>query len=664
MFGRKTTGINEHLFVDVAPLHELTPEEIFTDSFGGDQSDATTDPYLEVPVGYKPIKVIFGVFFGVLVVLGSYLSYLAMVRGEQNYAIAQSNAQRIYKIGPSRGEIYDRNGTVVATSTKAFNLIANPTRFNTEEEVVKASQELYREYPLGPSLETIQEKLLNGYERNLGHIVLFKNLDSETVANMSETIDRHQAFYLQETSIRYYPFEKEFAHIVGYSAAVGEKEMASVPDYALSDQVGKQGIEYYFEQDLRGLDGLFVKFVGIQGGVEEEKLLREPHPGGSITLTLDERLQRIAHEELAQGMSELGITSGAVVAIDPRDGAVRALVSMPDFDPNAFSRGLTQEQAAEYFTTSDRPLFNRVTMGTYPSGSTIKPLVAIAALEEGVISPLKNIATNGFIRVVSVFDPSVSWTFLDWKNHGVVDMRRAIAVSSNVYFYTIGGGYQGQDGLGIDRLASWLSTFNWGKKLGILFDAESPGMVPTPDWKKETIGEDWYIGDTYNTSIGQGNILATPLQIAASISSIANNGTLYTPYAVSKVTRPDGTSRLYFPDAIAQHIASDDSLRVAREGMRDAVSEGSSQILKSLPISFAGKTGTAEIGDGENHGMFVGFGPYENPEITIVVLLERGEGSTNAVYVARDIIQRYYGGDEPAAAPVKGASELSTAPQE
>jgi len=662
MFGRKTTGVGEYLFVDVAPLQELAPEEILPDSLGGGQRD-TSEPYLEVPLGYGLVKLLFGAFFGVLVVLGAYLSYLVATQGDQNFAIAQSNAQRIYKIGPSRGEIYDRNGVVLATSTKAFNLIANPTRFENESEVASAAQELYRAYPIGPSLDSITEKLLNGYRRNLGHIVLFKNLDSETVAGMSEIIDRHDAFYIQETSIRYYPYGEEFAHIVGYAGAVSEEEIAAVPDYARNDQVGKQGIEYYFEQDLRGLDGLFVKFVGIQGGVEEEKLLREPNKGASATLTIDERLQRIAHEELAEGMAELGITSGAVVAIDPRDGAVRALVSMPDFDPNAFSRGLTQEEATEYFTTSNRPLFNRVTMGTYPSGSTIKPIIAIAALEEGVISPLKNIVTDGFIRVTSVFDPSVSWTFLDWKNHGIVDMRRAIAVSSNVYFYTIGGGYQGQEGLGIDRLASWLTKFNWGRKLGILFDSESAGRVPTPEWKEETIGEEWYIGDTYNTSIGQGNILATPLQVATSISAIANNGTLYTPYAISRLQRPDGTSRLYFPDAIATQVASPESLLVAREGMRDAVNEGSSQILKSLPITFAGKTGTAEIGDGENHGMFVGFGPYENPEITIVVLLERGEGSTNAVYVARDIIQRYYGGEEPVAGEPSGDEELSTPPE-
>lgn len=660
MFGRKTIGVGEHLFVDVAPLQELSPEEILPDSYGAAGGDVAEDPYLEVPVGYGLIKALFGAFFCVLVLLGGYLSYLVTTRGDQNYAIAQSNAQRIYKIGPSRGEIYDRNGTVLATSTKAFNLIANPTRFNGEQEVVDGAQELYRAYPAGPSLTTITEKLIQGYRRNLGHIVLFKNLDSGTVAGMSETIERHDAFYLQETSIRYYPYAEEFAHIVGYAGAVSEEELAAVPDYARSDQVGKQGIEYYFEQDLRGLDGLFVKFVGIHGGVEEEKLLREPNKGASATLTVDERLQRIAHEELSQGMAELGITSGAVVALDPRDGAVRALVSMPDFNPNAFSRGLTQDEAAQYFTTSNRPLFNRATMGTYPSGSTIKPIIAIAALEENVISPLRSMVTNGFIRVTSVFDPSVSWTFLDWKNHGVVDMRRAIAVSSNVYFYTIGGGYQGQDGLGIDRMATWLTKFNWGKKLGILFDAESSGLVPNPEWKKETIGEDWYIGDTYNTSIGQGNILATPLQIAASISAIANNGTLYTPYAVSRLERPDGTTKLFFPDAITQGIASAESLRVAREGMRDAVNEGSSQILKSLPITFAGKTGTAEIGDGENHGMFVGFGPYENPEITIVVLLERGEGSTNAVYVARDILQRYYGGDEL----VQEGQELSTSAEE
>lgn len=634
----------DDLFIDTASYQELSPEEILTDSFADAKGAIATEGHLEVPLSLGKIRLFFGVFFAILGLLASYLSYMAIAQGEERSLIAQGNAQRVYKIGPSRGEIYDREGRVLATSAPAFNLIANPSRFEDEGAARAAAAQLKRFYP-DVDQERVATKLVQGYRRKLGHMVLLKNLDEETVGHLSEMIESQPALYIQESQIRSYPFGEQFAHLVGYAAAVSEEEIASVPDYSVSDQTGKQGIEYYFEQDLRGLDGLFVKFVGINGSVEEEKLLREPLLGANLTLTVDARLQEIAHEELQRALGKHGISSGAVIVLDPRDGAVRALVSMPDFDPNAFSRGLNQNQAREYFQSSSRPLFNRVTMGTYPTGSTIKPLLAIAALEENVISPLQNILTQGFITVRSVFDPSVAWTFLDWKNHGVVDMRRAISVSSNVYFYTIGGGYEGREGLGIDRMARWLEAFNWGRKLGINFDTEASGLIPTPEWKKEKIGEQWYIGDTYNTSIGQGNVLATPLQIASSVATIANGGTIYTPYAVSRLDRPDGTSRMYFPDIIEEQVASPASIQVAREGMRQAVLDGSSQQLQSLPLSFAGKTGTAEIGDGENHGLFAGFGPYENPEIAIVVLLERGEASTNAVYVARDILQRYYGGE-------------------
>ena len=345
----------DDLFIDTAAYQELAPEEILTDSFAvSANGEIAAEPQLEVPLPLGKVRFFFGIFFAILGVLALYLSYMTIAQGEERSLIAQGNAQRVYTIGPSRGEIYDREGTVLATSAPAFNLIANPSRLEDEGAARAAAAQLARFYP-DISQETVATKLLQGYQRKLGHMVLLKNLDEETVGRLSEMIESQPAFYIQESQIRSYPLAEDFSHLVGYAAAVSEEEVASVPDYSVSDQVGKQGIEYYFEQDLRGLDGLFVKFVGINGSVEEEKLLREPSVGANLTLTVDARLQHIAREELERALGEHGITSGAVVAIDPRDGAVRALVSMPDFDPNAFSRGLNQEQAKEYFQSSSRP---------------------------------------------------------------------------------------------------------------------------------------------------------------------------------------------------------------------------------------------------------------------------------------------------------------------
>jgi len=645
----------EGVFIEKQDITGASLEEMLSDSMLLNDNNQGV-PHLRILVGGITIKTFLFAFIALCCFLVFYVVYLFVLKGEENSLIASHNAQTVYHVGQSRGEILAVDGTVLVSSKIAFHLMANPSLFESEEEIKRAMDALSHSNPRFHR-DIVQEKVLNAFEKNLGSVLLLKNLDDEEIAGITDILVRYSGLSLQETSIRFYPYQQQFAHILGYMAEVSYDDIVQNNEYALLDQRGKQGVELYYEDHLRGKDGIFVKYKNEKGVIEEEELLRPVEKGGTVTTTLMPRLQQIAYEELSSALQRLSArsrtaedeeqdetdqSSGAVVVLDPRTGAIRASVSIPSFNPNDFSKGLTQEQAQYYFSDSSGVFFNRVTSGLYPSGSVVKPLIAVAALEEDIIDDTTVIHTKGSITVESIFNPDVSWTFLDWKDHGPVDMRQAIAVSSNAYFYAIGGGYNNQKGLGIDKIVEWLNAFHWGKSLGITFDNEVSGRIPTPQWKEETQKRGWYIGDTYNTSIGQGDLVVTPLQIATAISAIANGGTLYKPFVVSHIEYEDRSYARYFPDAIAEGIADSSSLAVAKQGMRNAVIAGSSTLFQSLDVPFAGKTGTAQIGRERNHALFVGFGPYDDPEFVIVVLLEKGQNSVYAVQVARAIFQRYY----------------------
>ncbi|MGB4943408.1 MAG: penicillin-binding transpeptidase domain-containing protein, partial [Candidatus Moraniibacteriota bacterium] len=313
-------------------------------------------------------------------------------------------------------------------------------------------------------------------------------------------------------------------------------------------------------------------------------------------------------------------------ALDPRSGAVRALVSYPGYDNNLFSGGIASDEYAALIENLAHPLFNRVTSGEYPPGSTIKPVIAAAALAERIVTPATTIESRGGISVGKFF-------FGDWKAHGFTDFRRAIAVSSDVYFYTLGGGYGGIAGLGMERMKHYEQMFGYGAVTGIDLPGEVDGFLPDPDWKMETIGERWYIGDDYHAAIGQGFVTATPLQIVNSIAAIANGGTLYVPHV------RDG-------NWVSKPVPiSPDILSVVREGMRETVTEGTAQSLQTLPVAVAGKTGTAQYGnEDKTHGWFVSFAPYEHPELALIVLVEgQPKDSTyHAVPITKAVYEWYF----------------------
>ena len=649
------------------PLHassDITPEDVFSDASSPLFEDG--EQKLEVPVNPASTHLFFMGIFAILVFLAGYGVYLNVRYGNEYKALATLNAQRVHDMSAPRGEIMSSDGEVLAYSELGFNLMLDPSKL-PEEETEDLSVSLAGYFDRFSS-DYFYKIISSAQERNLGSLVIAKNLTESEVSRVRSLLMDYPQLSLEERPQRVYPHGSVYSHLIGYTASITSEEAEKLSGYSLSDNVGKKGVEFYYERFLRGTKGLFAKFVTARGDVVEEKVLQPVKEGSSIHLTLDNKLQTETYQILKDSLREYGITSVAAVVMNPSNGDILAMVSLPDFDPNHFVTGLTEGQAEAYFQDPTSPLINRVALGEYATGSVIKPLIAAAALEEGIISADKVLQTHGYISVPSVYDPSIVYRFNDNKNHGAVDMRGAIAVSSNVYFYTIGGGYESQKGLGIERMARWLKEFGWGTQLGINFGSESSGRVPDPEWKMEVKGERWQIGDTYNASIGQGDILATPLQVAAATSVFANGGTLFRPNIVSGIYSQDGVMQESAKnDIINENFLSQSSVNVVREGMRQAVQTGSSIYFRNLPVTSAGKTGTAQTAR-KNNAWFTGFAPYENPEVVVTVLLEEGEGSNNAVRVAYRILDSYFRISSPELypepVPVQVAPEAETVPEE
>jgi len=378
----------------------------------------------------------------------------------------------------------------------------------------------------------------------------------------------------------------------------------------------------------------------VYGNPVAQKIISQPASGQSLVLHLDSGLQNKLNQALERTMSNIGAETGAAIALNPQTGGVLALTSFPNFDNNLFSQGMSEEQWQVIDKDTNNPLFNRVISGEYPTGSTIKPLIASAGLQENLISPEKNILCQGLIEVEHRYDPEIIYKFHDHAIHGWTDLRKAIAQSCNVYFYRLGGGYEDQDGLGPTRIKKYLQLFGWGETTQVDLSGEAEGLIPDPVWKKDVIGEAWWDGNTYYLSIGQEYLLATPIQVAASFAAIANGGTLYQPQIVQKILAGEEIQ----PKIIRKDFIAPENLQVIREGMREAVTYGSSVLLSSLPVKAAAKTGTAQTWQEDvYHNWLTVFAPYENPEIVLTIVIENVRGMQVATLpIAQEVLTWYF----------------------
>ena len=385
-----------------------------------------------------------------------------------------------------------------------------------------------------------------------------------------------------------------------------------------------------------------MRTVEVDALGREKQVVSEDVPidGYNIVLTLDQKLQKVAERALSETMKKMGKKRGAVIISDPRTGGIRALVSLPAYKNNDFARGISSQAYSELLSDPSRPLFNRALYGEYPSGSTIKPLVAAAALQEGVVTPSTTVRSTGGLRIGE-------WYFPDWKSggHGTTNLAKALAQSVNTYFYMVGGGYGEFKGLGVEKLVSYFQKFGLGTLTGIDLFGERDGFVPTQKWKEEVKNEPWYVGDTYHIAIGQGDIVVTPLQVNAFTQYFANGGVNYRPHFFESFLDESGErGDVRKPEVMKEKIVDTRHVEAVREGLREAVVSGSARRLSTLPVASAGKTGTAQWHSWKSpHAWFTGWAPYENPELVITVLVEEGEeGSRAATPVAYDILKWYF----------------------
>ena len=380
---------------------------------------------------------------------------------------------------------------------------------------------------------------------------------------------------------------------------------------------------------------------------------RLPAPASAWILTVDLDLQQKVTEILQQAMTD-GSRNAAAVVLDVHTGEVLAMVSLPSFDNNLFSGNLTDEQLQALLDNPGRPLLDHAISEMYPPGSIFKQVTGTAALQEGVATPSTTITSYGYITVPNQYDPSVRYVFRDWSALGTLNFYSGVAMSSDVYFYYLAGGYyeNGREvfrGLGVENLARYARAFGLGSTTGIDLPGESPGLVPDPAWKDKTLHEPWVTGDTYNMGIGQGYLATTPLQMALVTAAIANGGDVLVPRVVKDVVDAEGNVVVPFQRTVRRHLPVDPSnLSIFQEGMRQAVSWGTAKNASVSGIQVAGKTGTAEFGeplaDGthETHAWFSGFAPFQDPQVAVVVFLEKGNGAINAAPTAARILDYYF----------------------
>lgn len=583
------------------------------------------------------------ILFVLVTTLGVRLFSLQVGAHEHFTTLSENNRLRIEPIPPTRGLIFDRNGVLLAENRPAYQLEVTVEQAGDLDLLLERLSRLVDLSPL--EIERFRASIRQ--RRPFQPVLLKSGLDDESVARIA--VARHElpGVEIEARPVRHYPLGADFAHVVGYVGRINEQDLLRLDtrNYAGTSHTGKTGVERYFEDILHGTTGHKQVEVNAQGRVIRELSAVPPVPGKDLVLSIDVELQRAARDALAPH-------DGAVVAIDPATGEVLALVSKPGFDPNPFVHGISHRDFAALQADPHKPLFNRALSGQYPPGSTLKPIVALAGLEENVTTAERRMFATGYFQI-----PGHERRYRDWRRggHGWVDMSRAIAVSSDVYFYDLGFK------LGIDRMAPMFGAFGIGSRVGIDATGERPGILPSREWKRSVQNLPWFPGETVITAIGQGYMLTTPLQLADVASTLANRGQRVQPRLLRAIR--DGSNGdpvmqpvRHLPPVIAREAHWDviHDAMVESVHARHGTAWGSIGSNPPAGYRIAGKTGTAQVfslaPDQEydqdtldrslwDHALFLAYAPAEAPTIAVGVLVEHGgSGGRVAAPVARKVI--------------------------
>ncbi len=647
------------------------------------------------------------------VVLAVRIYQIQILQHRQYAGEADTNRYDTVSIAATRGIIEDRNGVQLAVNVASANVTVTPALLPDDEAQTNAEMERLAgllNIPLSGELNTVDERgipqrsLMTMIQEGQGiapykPIVVKSDVD-EGIAR--QIIAEHLNFPgvdVEWVSVRDYPTGALTSQIIGYMGPIpGERAQDfEAQGYVLDrDRIGYDGAEFAFQDLLAGTPGLQIVERDVAGQIIRTIGESRPaQPGYSIRLTIDADLQRAAQKALVDQINALkklhpdnpiGYDRGVVIASNPRTGEILAMVSWPTYDNSRFARSIDYPYYLQVWQDPLHPLFNQAVNSLYPPGSIFKLMTGTAVIEEGVVTPDQKINDPGKIQLENRYypnDPGQAQTFVCWKKdgHGEVDFIHAIAWSCDVYFYKVGGGFQDEVpgfGLGITRLGAWMKIFGLGQPTGIELAGEAAGFIPTPAWKRQTWGENWSTGDTYNSAFGQGYVLATPLQMLGVVNAVANNGMRPTPTLVREIIDADGRVVKGFQpmytdmhQAVADYWKTtygvdypatlDHTLSLVQQGMRGAVTfEGGTALAAQtdyLPyVPIAGKTGTAEFcdniaaaldqcipGNWPSHAWFMGYAPYGNPEISVVAFIYNGgEGSIIAMPVAAEVMDAYF----------------------
>jgi len=590
----------------------------------------------------KRFKIVFAVISIMICLLIIRMWHLQVLRGDELKQRSENNSVRLRKIKPLRGLILDTNGQVMVDNQPSFDIIFVPPHARNIDDVAYKLRNLLA----ARSLALTSEIPSLGKKRWFPPVKLDKNISIEKLAIIETHTADLPGVTVEVVPIRKYLSGEMTAHLIGYTGEISPEELKKDTNSSLSvgDIIGKDGLEKYLDQYLKGKSGAEQVEVNVLG--KEIKVIGkiEPVSGYNVVLTIDAFLQKIAWEAMND-------KAGAVAVIDPRNGAVLALVSKPSFNPNLFNGGISFDDWEELSTDPSHPLGNRAISGQYPPGSTYKLFVAAAALEEGLITPDTSFNCNGSFEFGNR-------TYKCWNKHGHgrVSLHRAIVESCDVYFYNVG------KLVGVDKIAEYARAFGLGDATGIDLPREKSGLIPTKEWKLSRFKEAWQPGETLSISIGQGFDLVTPIQLVNAYASLANGGTVYKPRVVKRIETADGRILNTFePELKSTLPLSKETMDILTRALWGVVNEngGTGQALRRKEADVCGKTGTAQVvglPDNEtarkrkiisakfkDHALFVCFAPYKNPEIAIAVIAENaGHGGSAAAPIARKIIDAYF----------------------
>ena len=552
---------------------------------------------------------------------------------------SMNNTIRTHSLPATRGLIYDRNNQVLAENQPVFQLEMIPEQIEDVEQTLNRLIEL--EVIDARKLDVIKDNVRKNYQ--FKSIVLNNRLTEKQMAVFANNRTEFKGVDIKARLSRHYPKKEIVAHALGYVGTISSIDY-SVFDpsiYTGQEQIGKTSIERDYERLLHGKPGNEKVLVNVRGRVMESLGKKPFSPGSNLILTLDTKLQEIAYEAMKD-------KKGAVVGIDPSNGEILILVSTPSYDPNLFSRGMTKLEYKVFETNEDKPLFNRAIAGQYPPGSVIKPMLGLAGLHLGFIDPAKYEPCDGAFLL-----PNYSRPFKDWRMHGPVNLKEAIQASCDVYFYKTA------IKMGIDNMSDFLSKFNLGIPTEIDISQEKAGIVPNPSWKKNNFkskeNQSWYKGETVIAGIGQGYMLTTPLQLAFATSMIANKGKSYKPHLVKGIRDSDLNKTEYIEPVMVNYLDDIDlnHWEIIHMGMKAVINQkgGTAYGMFDNNYPLAGKTGSSQIystektkGDNvpeefQDHGLFIGFAPPDNPKIALAIIVENGiSGRTAAAPVAKKIL--------------------------